>query len=342
MKKITNKRVMVTGSCGTVGSELIKQLLSNELYSPKEVIGIDNNESELFFQDLEYATDSRASFFIVDICDKGSLSVKMRNIDIVIHAAALKHVILGEKSPEQVLKTNVLGVQNVISAATANNVEILIFTSSDKAVNPTNVMGASKLMGERLLTAANTNMHGEGPIFASTRFGNVLGSNGSVLPIFKKQIENKQPLTLTDKRMSRFVMSVEQSVELILDSLELVQGGEIFVTKMPVIKIDDLASAMIKMIGNQNIKDVDQIIEIGSKPGEKLFEELMSSEEVRRTIELDRYFVILPSFQNVENYKYDSIVNKKIDNPYISSIENELSVDEIINFLELHKLLKSQ
>ena len=149
MKKFEGKSILVTGACGTVGVELVKQLLSDSDYAPKELIGIDNHESELFFLDQKYLKDSRAHFYVTDIRDKDELVNKMRGVDIVFHAAALKHVILCERSPEQAVQTNIHGVQNVIAAANANNVEMVIFTSSDKAVNPTNVMGTSKLMGER-------------------------------------------------------------------------------------------------------------------------------------------------------------------------------------------------
>ena len=256
---------MVTGSCGTVGSELIRQLLTSTDYSPAEVIGIDNNESDLFFLDQTYISDQRVHFFVVDIRDRDELTQKMLGVDIVFHAAALKHVILCERSPEQAVLTNILGIQNIISAANASNVEKVIFTSSDKAVNPTNVMGTTKLMGERLMTAANSNKRDNGPIFASTRFGNVLGSSGSVIPIFYNQISQGGPVTLTHKEMTRFVMSIEQAVHLVLESSSQARGGEVFVTKMPVIRIMDLAQAMIEELAplyGYNHKNI-KIVEIG-------------------------------------------------------------------------------
>ena len=171
------KRILVTGACGTVGSELVPQLLTDVRYAPAEVIGLDNNESATFFLDQAYLSFPHARFFVADIRHKDELERKFRGVDIVFHTAALKHVVLCERSPEQAVETNILGIQNVIAAANANDVERVIFTSSDKAVNPTNVMGTSKLMGERLMTAANSNKRGHGPVFASTRFGNVLGSS---------------------------------------------------------------------------------------------------------------------------------------------------------------------
>ena len=338
MKQFKNKSIFVTGSCGTVGVEIIDQLLGLSDFSLKEVIGIDNNESSLFFQDQKYLNDARASFFVSDIRDKNDLINKMKGVDIVIHAAALKHVILCEKAPEQAVQTNINGVQNVISAANINDVKVVIFTSSDKAVNPTNVMGTTKLMGERLMTAANSNQRGKGPIFASTRFGNVLGSSGSVVPIFYNQIIKGGPVTLTDKNMTRFVMSVKESVNLVLSSVVNAKGGEVFVTKMPVMRIEDLAMAMIEEVSSADIK----ILEIGIKPGEKLYEELMNSEEVSRAIELEKFFSILPAFRGVYsdiNYNYSKIVTKKVVDPYVSELQNSLTVSEIKKFLNENKLL---
>ena len=338
MKIFDGKSIFVTGSCGTIGVKLIEQLLMNPKYTPKEVIGIDNNESALFFQDQQFLDDSRASFFVTDIRDKDELSKRMRSVDIVIHAAALKHVILCERSPEQAVQTNINGVQNVIAAADINNVEVVIFTSSDKAVNPTNVMGTTKLMGERLMTAANSSKRENGPIFASTRFGNVLGSNGSVIPIFRNQISNGGPVTLTDKNMTRFVMSIEEAVELVLNSVIEAKGGEVFVTKMPVMRIEDLAVAMIEELCPEGV----EITEIGSKPGEKLYEELMSDEETRRTIELDKFFSVLPAFRGIYsniNYNYSAIVSELVEDPYVSEQQTLLTIKEVQNFLHDNKLL---
>lgn len=343
-KIFKNKRILVTGACGTVGSELIDQLINNDAYDPVEIIGIDNNESQMFFLDQRYIQISIAKFFILDIRDKDELNNKFSGIDIVFHCAALKHVIINERSPDQAIRTNIHGVQNVIEAANANNVEKVIFTSSDKAVNPTNVMGTTKLMGERLITAANSNKREGGPIFSSTRFGNVLGSSGSVVPIFRNQIAAGGPVTLTHRDMSRFIMSIEQSVKLVIDSAVYAQGGEVFVTKMPVVKIKDLALAMIEELSPFYDKKPGEIeiVEIGSKSGEKLYEELMNDEETRRAIELKEYFSVLPAFREIYgsiSYDYDQIVSTDVSNPYISSIEKPLTIMEIKDFLRLNKLL---
>lgn len=342
--KLSNKRIFISGVCGTVGSELVKQLLTNDMYSPLEVIGVDNDETNLFFIDQEYLSDPRVNFFLVDIRDRDELLRKMRDIDYVFHSAALKHVIINERSPEQAIQTNIVGVQNIIYSAIENKVEKVIFTSSDKAVNPTNVMGTSKLMGERLMTAANSNKRSGGPIFASTRFGNVLGSSGSVIPIFHNQIKNGGPVTVTDNQMTRFVMSVQESVRLVIDTIEYAKGGEVFITKMPVIQIEALAQAMIEELAPRyGFKPEEiEITEIGIKPGEKLYEELMNSEENRRAIELKQYFSVLPAFRGVYHdieYDYDDIVTKEVTNPYISANESPLTVGEIKNLLSDYGLL---
>ena len=339
-----NKSILITGACGTVGSELIRQLLTQQDYAPSEVVGIDNNESQLFFLDQQYLKDSRANFFVADIRDRDELTRKMIGIDVVFHCAALKHVILCERSPEQAVQTNIQGVQNVIAAAQANIVEKVIFTSSDKAVNPTNVMGTSKLMGERLMTAANSNKRGRGPIFASTRFGNVLGSNGSVIPIFHNQISKGGPVTLTHYDMTRFVMSIEDSVRLVIDSTMLARGGEVFITKMPVVRIEDLAKAMIEELAplyDYEPKKIE-ITEIGTKSGEKLYEELMSPEETRRTVELKHYFSVMPAFRGIYQdieYDYPDRLSESVTNPYVSAEQSQLSVKQIRSLLRKHNLL---
>ena len=339
------KRILVTGACGTVGSELIRQLLTDNLYTPEEVIGLDNNESATFFLDQAYLDFTNARFFVADIRHLDELVRKFSGVDIVFHAAALKHVILSERSPEQAVETNIIGIQNVIAAAKSNNVEKVIFTSSDKAVNPTNVMGTSKLMGERLMTAANSNKRGNGPIFASTRFGNVLGSSGSVVSVFHNQIIKGGPVTLTDKDMTRFVMSVEEAVRLVIDSALKAQGGEVFITKMPIVRIPDLAQAMIEILSPKygfNEKEI-KITEIGVKPGEKLYEELMSTEEVRRTIELNDYFSVLPAFRGIYNdiaYDYKDIISSKIKKAYVSEEEKPISLKRIKEMLVQQHLLQ--
>ena len=336
------KSVLITGACGTVGRELLRQVHAQ---GPERIVGLDNNESELFFLSEEYRDDGTVQFYLGDVRDREKLIEAMRGIDIVLHSAALKHVILCEQSPRDAVQTNIQGVQNVIDAATINQVERVLFTSSDKAVNPTNVMGTSKLMGERLITAANAHRRGAGPVFASTRFGNVLGSRGSVIPLFKKQIAQGGPVTLTDPRMTRFIMTLQEAVRLVMDSTFLARGGEVFVTKMQVACIADLARVMIRelaaSVGHE--PDAIEINVIGSKPGEKLYEELMNDEETRRTVELPKYFVVLPAFKSIYeeiDYTYPGAIAQQVDRPYNSSVEPAMTAEELADFLRRNHLME--
>jgi FlaA1/EpsC-like NDP-sugar epimerase len=337
------KRVLVTGACGTVGRELVRQLLED--YRLGELIALDNNESELFFLEQKCSNHANVSFFLADVRDRDKLSRKMKHTNIVFHTAAYKHVDLCERSPFEAVQTNILGVQNVIAAASENKVGRVIFTSSDKAVNPSSVMGTSKLMGERLMTAANSNLRGDGPIFTSTRFGNVLGSRGSVIHVFREQIRRGSPVTLTDPAMTRFIMSITEAVRLVIASAYLARGGEVFVTKMPVIRIQDLAEVMIRELAPAygHAPEGIRIEIIGVKPGEKMYEELMNQEETRRAWELELYFVVLPAFASLYgniDYDYPNILVKDVSNPYNSAVENPISKEQLANFLKNNDLLE--
>lgn len=338
MKKYEGKKILITGSCGTVGAEILRQL---SLINVSEIVCLDNNETELFFQQEAYKKEEKVRCHLCDIRDLKSISSRMKGVDIVIHTAALKHVGLCEDSPSQAVYTNIIGTQNVIDAAISHNVSRVIFTSSDKAVNPTNVMGTSKLMGERLMTAADQASTlayddqevGKKTIFASTRFGNVLGSRGSVIPLFRNQIASGGPITLTCETMTRFVMSLEDAAALVLDSVWLAHGGEVFVTKMPVANIGDVAQIMRKRLGPLLCPDKPiDIVTIGPKPGEKLYEELMNDEEIRRTWELDEFFVILSAFEESSNYSHLAEFPQP-DRPYHSGNESVMSEQDCENYL---------
>lgn len=351
MAFLTGKTVLVTGGCGTVGRELVRQIVRQ---NPAEVRVIDNNESEIFF--LEQEIDAQIAdeqlqqmtslCHVADIRDIDRLNALFEGVDVVFHLAALKHVILCEKSPFDATQTNIVGVRNVIQAALNNNVERVIFTSSDKAVDPTNVLGTSKLMGERLITAANSMKINKRTIFSSTRFGNVLGSRGSVATVFERQIAAGGPVTLTDPEMTRFVMTLSQACSLVLQASELARGGEVFVTKMPVLRIEDLAQVMIQRLAEKHGYSPDDIsiTNIGAKPGEKFYEELMSDEETRRTWELPSMFAVLPAFRSVYQeieYDYPQILRREVTEPYISSGETMMDHSEIADLLVKCQILPS-
>jgi FlaA1/EpsC-like NDP-sugar epimerase len=337
---LRGKRIMVTGACGTVGKELVRQLLSG--FEVDSLVALDHNESELAFFEDSYSTSKIARFKLADVRDQSALMRETRSIDVIFHAAAYKHVYICERSPLEAIQTNVLGVQNVIQAAVENGVKRLVFTSSDKAVNPTNVMGTSKLMGERLVTAAAVDPNHSGSVFLSTRFGNVLGSRGSVIPIFREQIRRGGPVTLTDPEMTRFIMSLNDAVRLVIESVALGLGGDVLITKMPAVRISDLAHVMIENYAprfERRAEDIEIKI-IGPKPGEKLYEELMNDEETRRSLELERYFVVRPALtmSTTDVPDYDGLIENRVDRPYNSSNVTPMSRADLTAFMHTHRL----
>jgi FlaA1/EpsC-like NDP-sugar epimerase len=333
---IKERSFLVTGAAGTIGREVVRQLLST---SATEVIALDNNEGELSALGELYRKDRRLQVILGDIREFNVLKDLTKDIDYVVHAAALKHVPLCETAPMQSVETNIRGVQNVIDASLENQVKKVVFTSSDKAVNPTNVMGVSKLMGERLMTAAHARRSGDrGTKYSSVRFGNVAGSRGSVIPLFCQQIARGGPITITDKDMTRFVMTIEHSVRLVFESMSLSAGGEVFITKMPALRVQDLAEVMIDMIApvyGHNPKQID-IEYIGARPGEKMYEELMTGEEVPRTWELNDLFVLLPSYWDLydqSKYEYARKDGRKTNDRYYSNEVQLMDKAAIRDFL---------
>ena len=332
----------ISGVCGTVGRKLLDRVLQMK---PRQVTGIDHNESELFYLYDEYKNNPCVKLYSGDLRDRAEMESRMDGCEFVLHAAAVKHVFLCEESPFAAINANILGTQNIIDAAVSVGVERLLFTSSDKAVNPTNVMGTSKLMAERLVSAANARTRTGKQIFASTRFGNVLGSRGSVIPIFARQIRAGGPVTVTRQEMSRFIMTLDEAVRLVMDSLFLARGGEIFVTKMPVVRIGDLAQVMIEELAGDFGHDPREVaIElIGPRPGEKMYEELMNEEEIVRSIELPDYFVIrpaiLPIFRDIEYVYPDMNVSRAQDQPYNSKNAKAMSKEELRVYLRQNPTL---
>jgi FlaA1/EpsC-like NDP-sugar epimerase len=338
-------KILVTGSCGTVGDQLIREIL-NTPYRPVRLVGIDVNETAIFMQRQKYRDYKGVEFYVGDVRDRNFLVDRLRDIDMLFHTAALKHVGLGEDSPDQVVLTNIEGVQNIIFSSKLNKLKRVIFTSSDKAVNPTNVMGATKLMGERLFSAADNDQRPDRTIFASVRFGNVLTSNGSVLPIFLSQLRNGSPLSITDTRMSRFIMSPQQAVRLLLKASYLARGGEVFVMKMPAVRILDLAEALIQHHSslNENTLESPGTVVTGCNPGEKLYEELLSDEETSRALVLDDFYVvpnIFKEYQQSRRDKYDQQQKDLLDDKSFIASNNApcLTKKQIIDYLVTNELL---
>jgi UDP-N-acetylglucosamine 4,6-dehydratase/5-epimerase len=284
-KKINNKVVLVTGGVGSIGSVLVETIIKN--FSPKQVRILDNNEAQLFEASRTYQKDGRLRFMLGDVRDKERVAWAFKGVETVFHAAALKHVALNEYSPFESVKTNVIGTQNMLEAALENNIETFINISTDKAANPTSTMGASKLLAERLTVGADYFRGSGRTVFSSVRFGNVLNSSGSVLPIFMDQIKKGEAMTVTDKRMIRYFMTIQEAVSLIIKASEVALGGEVFILKMPALKIIDLAECLAEKMDKKIV-----IKEVGKKPGEKLFEKIVTRTEAEQALELKDMYVL--------------------------------------------------
>jgi len=314
-----NKKVLVTGGSGSIGKKIVKELIK---YDVDVIRVLDNNETELFNLENDL-NSSKIKVFVGDIKDSQRLKSLFKDIDIIFHAAAYKHVPLCEYNPLDAVKTNVLGTQNVIDMAILCDVKKVILISTDKAVHPANVMGATKFLAERLMMAASA-YSDDGTKFSCVRFGNVLNSRGSVIPLFKKQLKNGGPITLTDEDMTRFIMNIYQASKLILQAGMLSQGGEIFILKMPAFKLSDLVDAMIEFyapVYGYDPEEIDVKI-IGKRPGEKLYEELMTSDEMLTAYDNGDLFIIR-----------DELNKKHPDFIYNSNEIDHLTKDEIIRIL---------
>jgi UDP-N-acetylglucosamine 4,6-dehydratase len=301
---LRDKVVLITGATGSVGQRIVGRLLDLE---PATVRVFSRDESKQFELREAIGRSPRLRWLIGDIRDRPRLARAMEEVDIVFHAAALKHVESCEYNPFEAVLTNVMGTQNVIEAALEANVERVIMTSSDKAVNPCSTMGASKLMAEKLITAANFYKGRHRTVFASVRFGNVLGSRGSAPVLFREQIARGGPVTVTDPAMTRFIMSFDDCIDLVFRAAALARGGEVFVLRMPAVRLGDLVEVMIEELAPQfdhSPADVESVV-IGPKVGEKPYEELMTADEVSGALELPEMFAVLPRFREIREFDYD-------------------------------------
>lgn len=286
------KKILVTGGTGSIGSEIVRKLLD---YKVGVVRILDIDEAAQFELEQELQSHENVRFLIGDIRDKERIKRAMEDIDIVFHAAALKHVPTCEYNPFEAAKTNVFGTQNVIEVALDEEIEKFITISTDKAINPVNVMGATKLLAERLTISANYFKGDRRTTFSCVRFGNVLGTSGSVVSVFTRQIQNGGPITVTDPSMTRFVMSMPRAVELVLKAAKMALGGEIFILKMPALRVGDLTEVMIKGLAPKYERKPEEIKTkiVGIRPGEKFHEELITEDESVWARETKDMFIIL-------------------------------------------------
>lgn len=281
-----NKNILITGGTGSFGKKYTKILLEN--YKPNKIIIYSRDELKQYEMAQEFSSSSMR-YFIGDVRDENRLNTAMNGVDFVIHAAAMKHVPIAEYNPMECIKTNIHGAQNVINASLKNRVEKVIALSTDKACNPVNLYGATKLASDKLFIAAN-NIAGTSPTrFSVVRYGNVVGSRGSVVPLFKRLIANgAKELPITDERMTRFWITLEDGVKFVLKNFARMQGGELFIPKIPSMKIIDLAATLAP---NLPIKI------IGIRPGEKLHEIMISADDTMHSLEFDDHYVIGPSIK---------------------------------------------
>lgn len=293
MVMFDNKVLMITGGTGSFGHTVLKRFLDTNV---REIRIFSRDEKKQEDMRIELAND-KVKFYIGDVRDYDSVSQAMVGVDYIFHAAALKQVPSCEFYPMEAVKTNVLGTENVLNAAIANRVKRVVVLSTDKAVYPINAMGISKAMAEKVVVAKSRSIPEGGPIVCCTRYGNVMASRGSVIPLFFSQIQSKEPLTITDPHMTRFLMSLEDSVDLVLHAFEHAKQGDIFVQKAPASTIADLAQAMCELFNSDS-----EVRVIGTRHGEKLYESLISREEMAKAEDMGRYYRI-PADNRDLNYK---------------------------------------
>ncbi|GGJ64209.1 UDP-N-acetylglucosamine 4,6-dehydratase [Anoxybacillus voinovskiensis] len=326
----TGKTVLITGGTGSFGKKCVEILLRD--YSPKKIIVYSRDELKQYEMQQQFHTEVMR-YFIGDVRDESRLKQAMREVDFVIHAAALKQVPAAEYNPMECIKTNVLGAQNVINAAIENGVQKVIALSTDKAANPVNLYGATKLASDKLFVAAN-NMVGSNPTrFSVVRYGNVVGSRGSVIPFFKKLVkEGVKELPITDVRMTRFWITLEQGIHFVFKSFERMYGGEIFVPKLPSARIVDIAKAIAPYLPYKII---------GIRPGEKIHEVMCPKDDSHLTLQFHDHFVIRPTitFNRPTDYKVNAVgeVGTEVEQDFEYNSGNNphfLTVDEICQLVD--------
>ncbi len=321
---LDNKTILVTGGTGSFGHCFTQYLLEN--YNPKKIIIYSRDEYKQFTMSNERVYKENADkmrFFIGDIRDGARFERACENVDYVIHAAALKQVPACEYNPDEAIKTNIAGAQSVINAALNTGVKRVVALSTDKAVNPVNLYGATKMVSDKLFIAANAYSGAKDVNFSIVRYGNVAGSRGSIIPFFKELIaKGEKELPITDYRMTRFWISLPEGVELVLKALAEAKGGETFISKIPSFNVKDLAEAMCPGI---------KTVEVGIRPGEKLDEIMVTTEDAPFTYEYDKHFIVYPQVVFNERQVPDLSGKKVADGFYYSSGNNTewMSVDEI-------------
>ncbi len=332
---LNNKNILVTGGTGSFGQKFVSNVLQK--FKPKRLIIFSRGESKQSEMTEKFSPKKYKClrYFIGDVRDFERLKIATKGIDIIIHAAAMKQVPASEYNPIECIKTNIYGAQNIVLASIENNVKKVIALSTDKAVNPINLYGASKLASDKLIISANNLSAGKGPIFSVVRYGNVYGSTGSVVELFDKIKKTKSPFPITHKNMTRFIISLEQGVNFVLKSLKIMRGGEILIPKIPSIKITDLAKAI-------DLKKKHLII--GIRPGEKIDEAMTAKDDNNLLIEFKKYFLQLPSYmiskEQINKFKIG--VNGELGKNVKTNFSYTSDKNKFLNIKEIKKFILSQ
>jgi len=330
-----DKILMITGGTGSFGNTVLNRFLSTDVGEIR-IFSRDEKKQE----DMRIAlNNSKLKFYIGDVRDYDSLFQAMRGVDYVFHAAALKQVPSCEFYPMEAVRTNVIGTENVLNAATANGVRRVVVLSTDKAVYPINAMGISKAMAEKVVVAKSRMQSDTKTVFCCTRYGNVMASRGSVIPLFVSQIKEGKPLTVTDPNMTRFLMSLEDSVDLVLYAFEHSKQGDIFVQKAPASTVADLAQGLKELFNSDSAVQI-----IGTRHGEKLFESLISREEMAHVQDMGSYYRIPADNRNLNYAKYFSEGEEKISHldDYTSHNTNRLNIEQVKQLLLQLDFIKEQ
>lgn len=285
MTILKDSSILITGGTGSFGKAFLQRLLEQD--SPARVVIFSRDELKQYEMKQTWGQDDRVRFFIGDVRDEERLRMALRGVDYVVHAAALKQVDTAEYNPMEYVKTNILGSENVIQASLHAGVKKVVALSTDKASSPVNLYGATKLTADKLFISSNHYAVDGGTRFAVVRYGNVMGSRGSVIPFFRKLAEAGEPLPITDMRMTRFWITLPQAVQFVIDSFDDMRGGELYVPRIPSMRVVDLAEA---------VSPGAPLVEIGIRPGEKLHEEMISPEDARRTVRRPDRYIVLPTF----------------------------------------------
>lgn len=332
INKFKGKTILITGGTGSIGLGLVKQLLR---CNPKSIRIFANDENSIFETRRTIGENPLFKYMVGDVRDKERLQLAIRNVDIVFHAAAMKHIDICEQNPFDAVKTNVIGTSNILEAAILEKVSKFIFISTDKATNPTSTLGASKLLAERLVLDASSYTENGKTIFAIARFGNVIGSRGSVFQIFYHQIRNGIPLTVTDARMTRFIMSISEAASMILQMTHIAKDGEIFILKMPSVRIEDLARAMVAVYKKRYPHTKISSIKISkTREHERFHEFLVTNDELSYCHDMGNMYKISKTMTSKKKINFEQLSSdtaKRISKENLYNSINEL-LDEYVSY----------